>query len=246
VKRYLYGAVAALLALTACSGERPAAGRGETSAEASAEDGTDGQAAPSPYTPRALRAVLLTSAEIPSGFEVYASTAAQPSSPPADVWEKVRPATCAVLRNPDAEAKRRTVTATARLHRPSDELDLHGLSLAGFTEPDAKARMTALRGALGTCGAIEFENVHGKGPKQARFRAETAPGLGDEALRYSLGSPAFHQRFTVVRVGGVITYVRSDTMFGPGLTDTQRADLTPAPETKLVRAQVAKVERTLR
>ncbi|WP_369271932.1 hypothetical protein AB5J55_19555 [Streptomyces sp. R11] len=40
--------------------------------------------------------------------------------------------------------------------------------------------------------------------------------------------------------------MQSETLFGPGLTDRQREELTPEPQEQLIRAQVAKIEQTLR
>ncbi|GAA3826278.1 hypothetical protein ACFS5L_43225 [Streptomyces phyllanthi] len=252
MKRSAYVIGAALLALVACSAE----GKTETGTKTeesteestSAKAGKQDRAVPlsSPYTAKQLKAALLTTAETPSGFEVSHTTAAGPSSPPAEASETVRPTECAVLRNPHTKAQAEAVNARAQLHRPSEGLDLHRMALVGWSETDAKARMAALRSALETCGAIEFENVGSKGPRQAVFRAEKAPALGDETLRYSLNSASFYQNFTVVRVQGLITIVTADTVFGPGLTAERREELTPEPEEELVRAQVAKVERNLR
>lgn len=243
MKRSAYVTGVALLALVACSAEGKTE-PGTTNANTGKQASTD--PLPSPYTAKELKTALLTTAQTPSGFEVYRTTATEPSSPPADSSETVRPTECAVLRNPDAKARAETVVATAQLYRPSDELDQHGMALVGWAESDAKARMAALRSALEKCGAIQFDNIDSNGTREGRFQAEKAPDLGDETLRYSLNSPSFYQGFTVVRVQGVITYVKSDTLFGMGLTDQQREELTPEPEEQLIRAQVAKVVRTLR
>ncbi|MGW6737790.1 hypothetical protein [Streptomyces sp. NPDC055013] len=242
MKRSAYVTGVALLALVACSAE----GKTEAGTKGSKEQQAPTVPRASPYTAKELKTALLTTAQTPSGFEVYRTTATEPSSPPADASEKVRPAECAVLRNPDVKAKGETVFARAQLHRASEGLDLHSMALAGWSETDAKARMAALRSALEKCGSIEYENIDSNGVRQARFQAEKAPDLGDEALRFSLKSPSSYQGFTVVRVQGVITYVRSDTIFGPNLTDRQREELTPEHQEQLIRAQVAKVERTLR
>ncbi|AZQ35706.1 hypothetical protein EJ357_21220 [Streptomyces cyaneochromogenes] len=250
MKRSAYVTGVALLALVACSTE----GKTEVGAEGGTKGDTKGDTGkqaptdplPSPYTAKELKAALLTTAQTPSGFEVYRTAATEPSSPPADVSEKVRPEECAVLRNPDTKARAETVVATAQLYRPSDELDQHSMALVSWAESDAKVRMAALRSALGKCRAIQFENINSNGTREAVFQAEKGPELGDETLRYSLNSPSFYQGFTVVRVQGVITYVKSETVFGMGLTDQQREELTPEPQEQLIRAQVAEVERTLR
>ncbi|MFF8355058.1 hypothetical protein ACF063_16530 [Streptomyces chartreusis] len=249
MKRSAHVIAAALLALVACSAEGKTEtneGKSEADTKGTTEERASADPLPSPYTAKELKTALLTTAQTPSGFEVYRTSATEPSSPPASASEKVRPTECAVLRNPEAKSRAETVAATAQLYRPSDELDQHSMTLVGWAETDAKTRMAALRSALEKCGAIQFSNIDSNGTREARFQAEKAPDLGDETLRYSLNSPTFYQGFTVVRVRGVITYVKSDTVFGAGLTDQQRAELTPEHQERLIREQVAKVERTLR
>ncbi|MFH0521713.1 hypothetical protein ACHBTE_31595 [Streptomyces sp. M41] len=252
MKRSAYLTGVALLALVACSAEGKTGSGSGTGAEVAraAPTVTPGNRAPAeplpaPYTLKALKAALLTSAELPSRFEIHRTTAAEPSSPAADAAEVVRPARCAGLRNPDLKAKAETIVATAQLHRPSEGLDLHRMSLAAWSEADAKARMAALRTALDRCWHIEYENPESNGTSRAGFQAEKAPKLGDDTLRYSQRSRTAYLGFTVVRVQGVIAYVRADTIFGASLPDDRRAALTPRPEEKLIRAQVAKIERTL-
>jgi hypothetical protein len=252
-KRPAHVLVAALLApmLAACSTETkddtakpPAKPPAETPARTPAE--TSSEPAPEPLSTKELKALVLTTAQTPSGFEVYRTVARK--ARPLEGQEVVRPKKCAVLRNPELKASVEASTARAILERPTEGLDRHTIVVAGWSsEADARTRMAALREALGGCGSIQYENTYAPGTREARLQPENAPELGDEALRYTENGPTSYQGLTVVRVRDVIVYVKADTLFGFGtpLSAAKRKELTPGFEEKLVRAQVDKVQRTL-
>ncbi len=225
-------ALLSAIGLTAACGESPergdAGGKPRTAASAAADESERSE----PVTAVELKAALLT-AEQAVGFEITGSRSRDGAAPESsfDAEETVSPEVCRHVKEATSGDGEEAAAASSIMYPAGTSISPRSTSLMSYPEEAARARMTQLREAVGTCGRFRFSNRFGK--SSVTSEVLKVPGLGEDALRYRtlsrLGSSGFAWTLvTVVRVGGVIATMQVMVPTGP-MTPEKLATFKPEP-----------------
>ncbi|WGP08454.1 hypothetical protein [Streptomyces sp. SH5] len=231
--------LAAVAALLTTVGLASACGDGTEPADAAQSPGNATSTAAGkpaqrtePLTAAELKPALLTADQV-AGFEITGSSARDGADEEAfnDAVETVSPEACRPVRDATKGDGEETAAAHSTMYRGKSALAPRSTNLLSYREEAARARMTLLREALGTCDRFSFSTAFGK----ASVTSEVldAPDLGDDTLRYRTLSRLDEGGFawklvTAVRVGGVIATMDVQEVTGP-LPPEELATFKPEP-----------------